>query len=117
MWKRNVHMKAPQGLDRCYYIVFNTSKYSPELVSEPEPPIRVRCVGLGCVDSTIAGNYGSLEELPIWLQRKLSVLVMVKVTRTPTRLVQPAWIKNVGKRVDENTFWVEEDIKEGDTDG
>jgi hypothetical protein len=52
------------------------------------------------VDTAIEGAYDSVDELPEWIQRKLSVLNMLKV-KPPMQAVS-----DVGRRIDEDTFWV-----------
>tara|TARA_E500000318_G_C3491101_1_gene184390 strand:+ start:368 stop:544 length:177 start_codon:yes stop_codon:yes gene_type:complete len=52
------------------------------------------------VDMTVEGVYDSVDELPEWIQRKLSVLNMLKV-KPPMRTID-----GIGRRIDEDTFWV-----------
>lgn len=60
----------------------------------------VSCFGMEGVDTSIEGAYDSVDELPEWIQRKLAVLNMLKV-KPP----MPA-VSDVGRRIDEDTFWV-----------
>ena len=60
----------------------------------------VACFGMEGVDMTVEGVYDSVDELPEWIQRKLSVLNMLKV-KPPMRTID-----GIGRRIDEDTFWV-----------
>jgi len=62
--------------------------------------VLVSCFGMEGVDTAIEGAYDSVDELPEWIQRKLSVLNMLKV-KPPMQAVS-----DVGRRIDEDTFWV-----------
>lgn len=62
--------------------------------------VLVTCFGMEGVDVAVEGAYDSVDELPEWIQRKLSVLNMLKV-KPPMQAVS-----DVGRRIDEDTFWV-----------
>jgi len=62
--------------------------------------VLVTCFGMEGVDTAIEGAYDSVDELPEWIQRKLAVLNMLKVN--PPMIA----VSDVGRRIDENTFWV-----------
>ena len=62
--------------------------------------VLVSCFGMEGVDTAIEGAYDSVDELPEWIQRKLSVLNMLKV-KPPMQAVS-----DVGRRIDEDTFWI-----------
>lgn len=62
--------------------------------------VLVTCFGMEGVDVAIEGAYDSVDELPEWIQRKLAVLNMLKV-KPPMQTVP-----DVGRRIDEDTFWV-----------
>ena len=54
-----------------------------------------------CVDDPMDGVY-TLEQLPVWMQEKISVLAICDPT-PPNES-----IKGVGKRVNESTYWIYE---------
>jgi hypothetical protein len=56
--------------------------------------------GLESVDAGPERIYSSVQELPNWMQKKVAVLSMLSPT-PPTPEVP-----GVGRRMDENTFWV-----------
>lgn len=59
----------------------------------------VSCIGIE-VDSVYSGEYASVDDLPLWVQHKLALLMMTGLT-TPT-----AMIHGVGRRIDADVFWV-----------
>ena len=61
--------------------------------------VEVMCLGLD-IDSSIEGIYNSTSELPMWMQERLAVLSMMKVSPPQTK------IEGVGMRVDERVYWV-----------
>jgi hypothetical protein len=44
------------------------------------------------------GDYDCFGELPMWVQEKLAMLMMLTSPGGP--------VEGVGKRIDRNTFWV-----------
>ena len=62
--------------------------------------VLISCFGMEGVDVAVEGAYDSVDELPEWIQRKLAVLNMLKV-KPPMQTVS-----DVGRRIDEHTFWV-----------
>ena len=62
--------------------------------------INVMTVGLVGVETTdpMEGDYGRLGELPMWVQEKLAMLMMLTSPGGP--------VEGIGKRIDRNTFWV-----------
>ena len=52
------------------------------------------------VDAEAEGMYCSANELPLWLQERLAVLMMTD-WRPVTEIVE-----DVGRRIDETTYWV-----------
>ena len=61
--------------------------------------VEVMCLGMD-IDSSIEGIYNSTSELPMWMQERLAVLSMMKVSPPQTK------IEGVGMRVDERVYWV-----------
>ena len=62
--------------------------------------VLVSCFGMEGVDTQVEGAYDSVDELPEWIQRKLAVLNTLKV-KPPMQSID-----DVGRRIDEHTFWV-----------
>ena len=62
--------------------------------------IEVTCLGMNCVDSECEGLYDLDEDVPEWLEERLSVLTMCD----PTPPTEP--VEGIGRRIDEHTFWV-----------
>lgn len=62
--------------------------------------VEISCIGMDRVDSQLDGIYSCVDDLPMWLQERLAVL-MVSDWRPITRSVD-----GVGRRIDRNTFWV-----------
>lgn len=60
----------------------------------------VSCLGLESVDSTVDGNYNTVNELPAWMKEKLTLLSMLTAT-PPTEPVE-----GVGRRINTDTYWV-----------
>jgi len=61
----------------------------------------VRVVAIGTeVDSTIEGEYDSVDALPLWMQEKIALLMMTSLDK-PTSTVE-----GVGRRIDANIYWI-----------
>jgi len=62
--------------------------------------INVMTVGLVGVETRdpMEGDYDCFGELPMWVQEKLAMLMMLTSPGGP--------VEGVGKRIDRNTFWV-----------
>ena len=64
--------------------------------------IEVTCLGMNCVDQECEGLYDlEDDEIPEWLEEKLSVLMLCD--HTPT--TEP--VEGIGRRIDEHTFWID----------
>ena len=62
--------------------------------------IEVTCIAIDRVDAEAEGIYACVDDLPKWLQERLSVL-MILDWRPPT-----VSIDNIGRRIDKTTYWV-----------
>jgi len=62
--------------------------------------IDVLCLGLLPSDSSIEGRYSSADELPLWVQERLAVLMMMSLETPTVELV------GVGRRISSNVYWV-----------
>jgi hypothetical protein len=62
--------------------------------------IYVLCLGLLPSDSSIEGQYSSADELPLWMQERLAVLMMMSLETPTVELV------GVGRRISSHVYWV-----------
>lgn len=62
--------------------------------------ISIMCIGMERVDAYLEGVYDNLQELPQWMQERIAVLSMLDA-KPPTQNIE-----GVGRRIDENTYWV-----------
>jgi hypothetical protein len=62
--------------------------------------ISVTCIGIECVDSTIIGVYADFNALPELLKERIAVLNILKPS------IDVNEIAGVGKRVNDQTYWV-----------
>jgi hypothetical protein len=86
---KNLHAQMiPVGDDTTYRISLGQDK------------IRVLCFGIDSVDSSLNGEYDSVDDLPDWVKERLAVL-MVASSEPPTREIE-----GVGRRISERVFWV-----------
>jgi hypothetical protein len=87
---------------RCTMLLGNTpdDKLYRVQVHSDTNNIEVSCIGIDRVDAEAEGMYCSANELPLWLQERLAVLMMTD-WRPVTEIVE-----DVGRRIDETTYWV-----------
>jgi len=52
--------------------------------------VRITCLGIECVDTVLKGSYSSLNEVPTWVQERLSLLMMLESKAT---------LDNIGTRL------------------
>ena len=62
--------------------------------------VQVACIGMNCVDADLKGYYMSVDDLPLWVQDRLPVLMMLDV---PPPLTD---VDGVGSRLGPYTYWV-----------
>jgi len=62
--------------------------------------VSVTTLGITSVDSETVGVYASVDELPLWIQTKLSMLMMLK---TPPPLCD---VDGVGSRLGRYLYWI-----------
>lgn len=60
----------------------------------------VFCFGVDMLDPQAEGEYDSVDDLPKWVQDRIAVL-MITSAKPPTSEVE-----GIGRRIDENTFWL-----------
>lgn len=76
--------------DNIYRVHINPDTYTVE----------VRCFGMEGVDRSSEGTYSCVENLPLWIQKRLAVLTMLRV-EIPMRTID-----GVGRRIDKDVYWV-----------
>ena len=76
--------------DNVYRVFINKDRNSVEVI----------CIGMERVDNKIEGTYSDVDELPDWMRERLAVLIYI-LTQTNT-----VKFNGLGRRIDENTFWV-----------
>ena len=57
--------------------------------------VRITCLGIECVDTVLKGSYSSLNEVPTWVQERLSLLMMLESKAT---------LDNIGTRLAGDRF-------------
>ena len=62
--------------------------------------VQVASIGMNCVDADLKGYYMSVDDLPLWVQDRLSVLMMLDV---PPPIND---VDGVGSRLGPYTYWV-----------
>ncbi len=60
--------------------------------------VKIVCIGMECLDTSVSGDYISFTKTPNWIQRKVATLSMLSWPSDP--------IEGLGERVDEYTYWV-----------
>ena len=67
-------------------------------VSKHTKKVHVICLGIECVDMSLKGSYNSLDEMPLWVQERLSLLMMLESKAT---------LDSIGMKIDDNTFMID----------
>jgi hypothetical protein len=62
--------------------------------------VKVACIGLESVDAIVDGTYDSVQDLPNWMQEKLTLLSML----SPMPPTEP--VAGVGRRINPDIYWV-----------
>ena len=57
--------------------------------------VRITCLGIECVDTVLKGSYSSLNEVPLWVQERLLLLMMLESKAT---------LDNIGTRLADDRF-------------
>lgn len=57
--------------------------------------VKITCLGIECVDTVLKGSYSSLDEVPTWVQERLSLLMMLESKAT---------LDNIGTRLADDRF-------------
>ena len=67
----------------------------------PPTHIEVICFGMDKLDDTIEGVYENINDLPNWMQERLSVLSML-----PPNTSGGNDVEGIGRRITESIYWV-----------
>jgi hypothetical protein len=67
----------------------------------PPTHIEVICFGMDKLDDTIEGVYDNINDLPNWMQERLSVLSML-----PPNTSGGNDVEGIGRRITESIYWV-----------
>lgn len=79
--------------DNIYRVHINPDTYA----------VKVKCFGMEGVDSSVAGTYSCVDNLPLWMQKRLAVLTM---TRPPDVQMVDGALVGIGKRISKDVYWV-----------
>jgi hypothetical protein len=63
--------------------------------------VKVACIGLFELDTPLKGTYPTVNDLPEWVQIRLALLMM-----TSAVLLEARDVPGVGRRIDENIYWL-----------
>ena len=64
-------------------------------ISNDTGHVECTCLGIECVDMSLKGSYNSLDEMPLWVQERLSLLMMLESKAT---------LDNIGTRLADDRF-------------
>jgi len=64
-------------------------------ISNATGHVECTCLGIECVDMSLKGSYNSLDEMPLWVQERLSLLMMLESKAT---------LDNIGTRLADDRF-------------
>jgi hypothetical protein len=88
----------------CFTLQLNpmssTSQYNMSYhitVSNTTGYVDCTCLGMECVDTVLKHIYSSLDEMPMWVQERISLLMMLESKAT---------LVNIGTKIDDYNFMV-----------
>jgi len=61
--------------------------------------VEVSCIGME-VDSVLSGEYPLVDDLPLWMQEKVALLMMTSLDKPTSE------VAGVGRRIDNNVYWI-----------
>ena len=105
-------MRQPTQMDMNYRRVqAHVDMMVAKVLDEPEPEgdvVRIKIYthgkvvvhSLNTIDTGIDGYYDSVNDLPVWMQERLAILLLTSAV-PPTQEVD-----GVGRRIDDRTFWL-----------
>ena len=89
---------------QCFTLQLNpmssTSQYNMSYhitVSNTTGYVDCTCLGMECVDTVLKHIYSSLDEMPMWVQERISLLMMLESKAT---------LVNIGTKIDDYNFMV-----------
>lgn len=105
-------MRQPTRADMSYRRVqAHVDMMLAKMLNGPEPEgdiVRVKIYvhgkvvvhALNAIDNEVDGYYDSVNDLPVWMQERLAILLLTSAV-PPTQEVD-----GVGRRIDDRTFWL-----------
>ena len=81
-------------------LMSSTSQYNMSYhitVSNTTGYVDCTCLGMECVDTVLKHIYSSLDEMPMWVQERISLLMMLESKAT---------LVNIGTKIDDYNFMV-----------
>ena len=66
-------------------------------ISNATGHVECTCLGMECVYILLKDSYNSLDEMPLWVQERLSLLMMLESKAT---------LVNIGTKIDDYNFMV-----------
>ena len=81
-------------------LMSSTSQYNMSYhitVSNTTGHVDCTCLGMECVDTVLKHIYSSLDEMPMWVQERISLLMMLESKAT---------LVNIGTKIDDYNFMV-----------
>jgi hypothetical protein len=84
-------------------LMSSTSQYNMSYhitVSNTTGYVDCTCLGMECVDTVLKHIYSSLDEMPMWVQERISLLMMLESKAT---------LVKIGMKIDDNTFVIDEE--------
>jgi hypothetical protein len=67
-------------------------------ISNATGHVECTCLGIECVDILLKDSYISLDEMPLWVQERLSLLMMLESKAT---------LDSIGTKIDDYTFMID----------
>ena len=67
-------------------------------ISNATGHVECTCLGMECVDILLKDSYNSLDEMPLWVQEKLALLMMLESKAT---------LDSIGMKIDDYTFMID----------
>ena len=74
--------------DPSYSVIFNCGDMGQ---------VTVTCMGVNCIDSELDSTYDSPDDLPVWAQERIAMLMACQDGQT---------INHIGRRVNADCFWL-----------
>lgn len=72
-------------------------------IRKPDETVGVKCLDVLAVDSELEHEYKNVHELPLWVQRKIAVLMTIQDASLPVE------VEGIGRRISDVTYWIYSD--------